>query len=54
MDDIFKINNDGTCIIPDGVIEIDESAFRGCTSLTSIDIPNSVTKIGEFAFKGCI
>ena len=29
------------------------SAFRGCTSLASIDIPNSVTSIGNYAFQGC-
>lgn len=32
---------------------IGESAFSGCTSLTSIDIPNSVTEIGVMAFEGC-
>ena len=32
---------------------IGSSAFRGCSSLTSIEIPSSVTKIGEFAFTGC-
>ena len=32
---------------------IGSSAFRGCSSLTSIDIPNSVTSIGERAFDGC-
>ena len=32
---------------------IGQSAFSGCTSLTSIDIPNSVTSIGWGAFGGC-
>ena len=27
--------------------------FKGCTSLTSINIPNSVKDIGEYAFQGC-
>lgn len=32
---------------------IGDSAFRDCTSLTSITIPNNVTSIGESAFAGC-
>lgn len=40
-------------IIPDGIIEIGNYAFSGCSSLSSIEIPNSVTTIGESAFSGC-
>ena len=40
-------------IIPNSVTKIGESAFRGCTSLTSVTIPNSVTEIGESAFFWC-
>ena len=32
---------------------IGESAFYGCTGLTSITIPNGVTSIGDNAFNGC-
>ena len=35
------------------VTSIGESAFRGCSGLTSITIPNSVTSIGWYAFEGC-
>ncbi|MEE3404803.1 MAG: leucine-rich repeat domain-containing protein, partial [Acutalibacteraceae bacterium] len=35
------------------VTEIGESAFSGCTGLTSITIPDSVTSIGNSAFSGC-
>ena len=35
------------------VTAIDQSAFRGCTALTSITIPGSITVIGELAFTGC-
>ena len=32
---------------------IGESAFRNCSSLTSVTIGNSVTSIGGYAFEGC-
>ena len=40
-------------LIPNSVTSIGESAFRGCTKLTSVTIPNSVTSIGINAFAGC-
>ena len=39
--------------IPDSVTSIANSAFNGCTGLTSITIPGSVTSIGSGAFSGC-
>ena len=39
--------------IPNSVTSIGESAFRGCSSLTSLTIPDSVTSIGNYAFYGC-
>ena len=39
--------------IPNGVMAIPASAFRGCTGLTSITIPGSVTSIGDSAFYNC-
>ncbi len=35
------------------VTSIGNYAFRGCSSLTSIEIPSSVTSIGEYAFSDC-
>ena len=35
------------------VTSIGESAFKGCTSLTSVTVPDSVTSIGDSAFYGC-
>jgi len=37
----------------DGYTTIGESAFHGCSNLTSIEIPNSVTSIGSGAFWNC-
>ena len=43
-----------TTIIPNSVTSIGRGAFKGCTSLTSINIPNSVTSIGSAAFYNCV
>ncbi len=40
-------------IIPNTVTSIGNSAFSGCSGLTSVTIPNSVTSIGNYAFSGC-
>ena len=39
--------------IPNTVTTIGNSAFYGCTNLTSVTIPNSVTTISKFAFYQC-
>ena len=39
--------------IPDGVTEIGDGAFNGCSLLTGITIPGSVIEIGDGAFNGC-
>ena len=39
--------------IPQGITRIENSLFRGCTSLISTEIPSSVGSIGEYAFYDC-
>ena len=36
------------------VINIDSSAFKNCSGITSLNIPNSVTSIGDYAFSNCL
>lgn len=43
-------DNIKSVIIPNGVTEIGQRAFRFCHGLTSITIPKSVTVIGDLAF----
>ncbi|MGM9936945.1 MAG: leucine-rich repeat domain-containing protein [Candidatus Ornithomonoglobus sp.] len=49
----YPAAHDMQYVIPEGVTEIDYSAFSGCESLTSITIPEGVTSIDECAFCGC-
>ena len=43
----------GSCTIPAVVTSIGNSAFSGCTRLTTVAIPTGVTSIGEAAFLSC-
>ena len=59
-DDCCIRNNDNVIlfgcmnsIIPDGVTEITDYAFSGCSALDYIHIPESVIRIGCFAFSEC-
>ena len=48
------VNGVGYINFSDGdVTEINNSAFRNCTEMTSITLPNTITRIGEFTFAGC-
>ena len=44
---------DNSCIIPDGVLKIDDYSFSYHKNLTNVVIPDSVTVIGKEAFRFC-
>ena len=39
--------------VPEGVVEICDYAFSGCTQIIKINLPSTVTEIGEHAFDLC-
>ena len=43
----------GTFIVPDNIIRIENFAFNDCSSLKTIKIPENVIKIGNYAFRKC-
>ena len=40
-------------ILPEGITEIEKTAFRYCTGLMSIQLPSTLQTIGEYAFFHC-
>ncbi len=44
---------DTSCVVPNGVIIIDDNVFRECTNLVSVTIPFGVVEIGEWGFCDC-
>ena len=42
-----------TLVLPEGLTVIDEEAFMGDTSITSVVLPDSLRVIGDRAFAGC-
>lgn len=44
---------EGKLSIPEGVTEIEESAFYRCKNLTEVVIPKSVKRLGKWIFHGC-
>jgi len=50
---MYPQGRQGAYSISNSVTTIGESAFSGCTGLTSVTIPNSVTTIEAGAFGGC-
>ena len=43
----------GEITIPEGVTEIEDSAFADCAGITAVHFPSTLQKIGSYAFEGC-
>ena len=44
---------EGDYVVPEGTVQVDAEAFRGCAGLRSVTIPTSVQTIGAAAFADC-
>ena len=53
LDMFYNSENLQDIVLPQGITEIGNYAFRSCSSLVSIDIPDGVTIIGNSAFDYC-
>ena len=42
-----------TVTLPEGLVELDENAFRGCMEMYSITLPSTLKKIGSNCFYRC-
>ncbi|MGI6689325.1 MAG: leucine-rich repeat domain-containing protein [Christensenellales bacterium] len=42
-----------TCVVPEGILQIGDSAFSSCSSLTGITLPEGLQSIGNDAFFLC-
>ena len=43
-----------TVVLPEGITEISNYAFNGCTGIKNVNLPESLTYIGFAAFSGCV
>ena len=49
----YPTGKTGSYAIPNGISQIGDFAFDGCSGLTSIHMPNGLTSIGQWAFNSC-
>lgn len=50
---MVKNTNSKEIIVPNGILEIGENAFKYCPNVTKIYLPNTLKKIGSYAFSSC-
>ena len=52
-EDVLKLGDREEIIVPEGIEEIDDRAFKSCKNLRKITLPNSLKRIGAKAFLKC-
>ena len=52
-DEVFADSVLADIVLPNGIINIGNYAFKNCSNLTSITLPNSLKEIGIFILNGC-
>ena len=52
---LLRINSstNGVVNLWEGITELAEYCFRGCSKITSVNIPSTVTTLGGYIFQGC-
>lgn len=48
------LDDPGDLVIPEGIEEIGDGCFKGCSNLYSITLPSSIKEVGFGAFHDCI
>ena len=51
---VFRHFSFSSVVFPDGITEIADEAFAGCSDLAEISIPDTVHTIGDEAFRDCV
>ena len=47
------VGNETEVTVPEGMVSIGESAFKGAAGVQTVTLPRSLTSIGTYAFSGC-
>lgn len=47
------IGNETEVTVPEGIVSIGRSAFKGAAGVQTVILPESLTSIGQYAFHGC-
>lgn len=48
------LEDPGDLVIPEGIKEIGDGCFKGCSNLYSVTLPSSIEEVGFGAFHDCV